>query len=158
MPPNRSDSRAPRRIMTVRARLIVVASGATTALFALAVVNVVPAWELLYGSASRAQRRWGDDADADDIRRPHNGQHVVCGGGPHLCAGIRLAELRPRSVLRALAARCPQLTLDGEPVGVVSNLLRGYSVAPLAVELTPCPYLLTLPARQTGACQQGPVT
>ncbi|MFD4525572.1 nitrate- and nitrite sensing domain-containing protein [Streptomyces sp. NPDC058470] len=44
-PIDRSGHRAPRRIMTVRARLIVVASVAITALLILVVVNAVPAWD-----------------------------------------------------------------------------------------------------------------
>lgn len=44
-PIDRSGHKAPRRTMTVRARLIVVASVAITALLALVVVNAVPAWE-----------------------------------------------------------------------------------------------------------------
>lgn len=44
-PIDRSGPRAPRRIMTVRTRLIVVATVAITALLVLVVVNAVPAWE-----------------------------------------------------------------------------------------------------------------
>ncbi|MFJ3182503.1 nitrate- and nitrite sensing domain-containing protein [Streptomyces sp. NPDC086796] len=44
-PIDRSGHRAPRRIMTVRTRLIVVASVAITALLVLVVVNAVPAWD-----------------------------------------------------------------------------------------------------------------
>ncbi|MFE6412213.1 cytochrome P450 [Streptomyces sp. NPDC057837] len=92
---------------------------------------------LLYGSAGRDDRRWGDDANTYDIRRPRNDEHLAFGGGPHLCAGVPLAVLQARSVLRALAARCTHLTLDGEPVRVLNNLLRGYSQAAITVELSP---------------------
>lgn len=44
-PIDRSGHRAPRRIMTVRTRLIVVASVAIAALLALVVFNAVPAWD-----------------------------------------------------------------------------------------------------------------
>ncbi|MFJ4972113.1 cytochrome P450 [Streptomyces sp. NPDC088755] len=110
---------------------------------------------LLYGSAGRDPRQWGDDADAFDITRPRNHQHLAFGAGPHLCAGIPLAELQARSVLRALAARCAHLTPDGEPVRVLNNLLRGYSSAPLAVELSPRTSASGITAPET--CQQGPV-
>ncbi|MFI0813940.1 cytochrome P450 [Streptomyces echinatus] len=90
---------------------------------------------LLYGSAGRDPRHWRDDADQYDIRRRRNDQHLAFGGGPHLCAGIPLAELQARSILRALTARCTHITLNGEPTRVVSNLLRGYSHAGIAVEL-----------------------
>ncbi|MFD4592981.1 cytochrome P450 [Streptomyces rubiginosohelvolus] len=110
---------------------------------------------LLYGSAGRDPRHWGDDADAFDITRPRNDQHLAFGAGAHLCAGIPLAELQARSVLRALAARCSHLTLDGEPVRVLNNLLRGYSSAPVAVELSPRPSASGITAPEP--CQQGPV-
>ncbi|GHH25790.1 cytochrome P450 [Streptomyces rubradiris] len=108
---------------------------------------------LLYGSAGRDPHRWGDAADEYNIRRYRNNEHLAFGGGSHLCAGIPLAELQARAVLRALAARCTHLTLDGEPARALNNLLRGYREAWIAVELSPhtC-------ARDTGssqACRQG---
>ncbi|MFJ4741192.1 cytochrome P450 [Streptomyces sp. NPDC088775] len=109
---------------------------------------------LLYGSAGRDPRQWGDKADAYDIRRPRNHQHLAFGGGPHLCAGIPLAELQVRSILRALAARCTHLTLDGEPVRVLNNLLRGYSAAALTVELS---LHTSASGRTPEPRQQGPV-
>ncbi|KOT46751.1 hypothetical protein ADK41_00625 [Streptomyces caelestis] len=113
---------------------------------------------LLYGSAGRDPRHWGDEADEFNIRRPRNHQHLAFGGGPHLCAGIPLAELQARTILRALAARCFHLTLDGEPVRVLNNVLRGYSSAQLAVELAPRPPASGTLALSAKACQQGPVT
>lgn len=110
---------------------------------------------LLYGSAGRDPRQWGDEADEFDIRRPRNDQHLAFGGGPHLCAGIPLAELQARSVLRALAARCTHLTLDGEPVRALNQLLRGYSSAPLVAELSP--HAPTSGITTPEPCQQGPV-
>lgn len=111
---------------------------------------------LLYGSAGRDPRHWGDVADEFDIRRPRNDQHLAFGGGPHLCAGIPLAVLQARSVLRALAARCTHLTLDGEPVRVLNNLLRGYSQAAIAVELSP--RASTSGTDTPQALQQGPAS
>ncbi len=90
-----------------------------------------------------------------DLQRPGNHQHLAFGGGPHLCAGIPLAELQARAVLRALAARCSHLTLDGEPVRVLNQLLRGYSSAPITVELVPSSNSAD---RSPEAWQQGPVT
>ncbi|MFD4525568.1 cytochrome P450 [Streptomyces sp. NPDC058470] len=111
---------------------------------------------LLYGSAGRDPRHWGDEASDYDIRRPRNGLHLAFGGGPHLCAGIPLAELQARAVLRALAARCSHLTPDGEPVRVLNNLLRGFSSAPLAVELAP--RTTSSEASTPETSQQGAVT
>jgi cytochrome P450 len=92
---------------------------------------------LLYGSAGRDPQRWGDDADTYNLQRPGNKSHLAFGDGPHRCAGIPLAELQALAVLRALAARCSHLTLDGEPVRVLNNTLRGYREARIAVELSP---------------------
>ncbi|MCX4682207.1 cytochrome P450 [Streptomyces sp. NBC_01433] len=111
---------------------------------------------LLYGSAGRDPQQWGHDADTFTIQRPRSDRHLAFGGGPHLCAGIPLAELQARSVLRALAAHCSHLTLDGEPVRVLNNLLRGYSSAPITVELSP--RTSASAARTAETCQQGPVT
>ncbi|MFI5822851.1 cytochrome P450 [Streptomyces rishiriensis] len=111
---------------------------------------------LLYGSAGRDPRRWGDNADGYDIRRLHTDRHLAFGGGPHLCAGILLAELQAQAVLRALASRCSHLTVDGEPARVLNNLLRGYSSAPIAVEHSP--RTSSSAARTAETCQQGPVT
>ncbi|MFF2650697.1 cytochrome P450 [Streptomyces sp. NPDC058045] len=92
---------------------------------------------LLYGSAGRDEAQWGPEADTFDIRRPGNDQHLAFGGGPHLCAGIPLAELQVRAVLHALATHCTTLTPDGDPTRVLNHLLRGYSSAPLTAELAP---------------------
>jgi len=92
---------------------------------------------LLYGSAGRDPHEWGADADDFNIRRRRPDRHLAFGGGPHLCAGIHLAELQARAVLRALAARCTRLTIRGEPVRVLNNLLRGWGHLPIAAELGP---------------------
>ncbi|MFJ6017470.1 cytochrome P450 [Streptomyces sp. NPDC092952] len=103
---------------------------------------------LLYGSAGRDERRWGYDAHHYSIRRPRPEQHLAFGAGPHLCAGIALAELQARSVLRALAARCTRLHLDSSPVPILHNLLRGYRSAPVTARLAPGPQ--PRPVRQEG--------
>lgn len=110
---------------------------------------------LLYGSAGRDARRWGQDADTYDIQRPRNDQHLAFGGGLHLCAGVPLAELQARSVLRALAARCTHLTLDDRPVRVLNNLLRGYRSATIAV--VPSSRTPTSSSQMPEALPQGPV-
>ncbi|MFI7245221.1 cytochrome P450 [Streptomyces qinglanensis] len=89
---------------------------------------------LLYGSAGRDRLAWGPDADVFNVRRRRADRHLAFGGGPHLCAGIPLAELQARAVLRALAAQCTNLTTAGEPDRVLNNLLRGWERMPLAVK------------------------
>ncbi|MEU5839764.1 cytochrome P450 [Streptomyces diacarni] len=92
---------------------------------------------LLYGSAGRDRLSWGPTADVFNVRRRRADRHLAFGGGPHLCAGIPLAELQARAVLRALATRCTRLTIAGEPVRVLNNLLRGWGHMPVAVEHAP---------------------
>ncbi|WP_078599991.1 cytochrome P450 [Streptomyces violens] len=91
---------------------------------------------LLYGSAGRDRVEWGSEADAFNIRRHRVDRHLAFGAGPHLCAGIPLAELQARAVLRALAAHCTRLTITGEPVRVLNNLLRGWGLMPIVAELS----------------------
>jgi cytochrome P450 len=86
---------------------------------------------LLYGSTGRDRRQWGENADRFDPRRPGTGQHLALGHGPHLCAGNHLAALEATAVLAALASRCTRLTLDGEPVRALNNVLRGYAHLPI---------------------------
>ncbi|MFI0776269.1 cytochrome P450 [Streptomyces sp. NPDC021212] len=109
---------------------------------------------LLYGSAGRDPREWGADADAFDIRRRRVDRHLAFGGGPHLCAGIPLAELQARAVLRALATRCTHLTISGEPVRVLNNLLRGWGQVPIAAELGPRGPSVSMNAA-AHACERG---
>jgi len=85
---------------------------------------------LLYGYA----RRWGQDVDTYGIQCPRYEQHLAF--GLHLGAGIPLAELQARSVLRALASRCTHRTLDDRPVRVLNNSLCGHRGATIAVELS----------------------
>jgi cytochrome P450 family 130 len=66
---------------------------------------------LLYASANRDPRRWGDDADQLDIYRNPR-QILTFGYGPHHCLGAAAARLQARVVLEELLARCPDFSVD----------------------------------------------
>lgn len=68
---------------------------------------------LLYASANRDPRKWGEDAAALDIDRNPR-QILTFGYGPHHCLGAAAARLQARVVLEELLARCPDFAVDAE--------------------------------------------
>jgi cytochrome P450 len=63
---------------------------------------------LLYGSANRDEKVWGDDADRFDVTRDHTRRrHLAFGFGEHLCLGAPLARLEAQVVFEELLARFP---------------------------------------------------
>lgn len=74
-----------------------------------------------------------DDADEFDIDRPNN-RHVGFGAGPHLCLGMKLAQLELDAAFKALLKRYPNLRLDPDRPAVrkcESLIFRGFSSLPL---------------------------
>jgi cytochrome P450 len=71
---------------------------------------------LLYGSANRDEREFGDDAAELDVRRrPRN--IMTFSHGAHFCLGAAAARMQSRLALTELLARCPDFEVD-EP-GIV---------------------------------------
>jgi len=68
---------------------------------------------LLYASATRDEREFGDDADACDVRRPIRRQ-LAFGYGPHHCIGAAAARLQARVAFEEILARCPGFAVDVE--------------------------------------------
>ncbi|MGA4557097.1 cytochrome P450 [Uniformispora flossi] len=68
---------------------------------------------LLYGSANRDPREFGDTADVLDIARTGH-QHAAFGFGPHHCLGAAAARLQARVVLEELLLHCPDFQVDAE--------------------------------------------
>lgn len=66
---------------------------------------------LLYPSANRDESVF-DDPDRFDTGRQPN-PHLAFGFGPHVCLGNQLARLELRVMFERLAARLPDLALDG---------------------------------------------
>lgn len=67
---------------------------------------------LLYLSANRDQREFGESAGAFDIGR-HPNPHVAFGAGPHVCLGAGLARTALRVVLEALLSRVDTIEVAG---------------------------------------------
>lgn len=85
---------------------------------------------VLNGSANRDDRRF-EHADRFDITRSAAG-HLAFGYGPHLCAGIHLARLEMRVLLRAM--REMFRTIDvGEKTISENNILRGWATLDVSV-------------------------
>jgi cytochrome P450 len=89
---------------------------------------------LLYGSANRDERQYGDDAGELDVTRcPRN--ILTFSHGAHHCLGAAAARMQSRVALTELLARCPDFEVD-EP-GIVwaggSYVRRPLSV-PISVQ------------------------
>ena len=83
---------------------------------------------VMFASANRDERRW-EDPDRYWIERPGLGGHLGFGQGRHVCAGMHLAKLEVRSLLKAALARVDTIEV-GEPVPAINNTLRGFSALP----------------------------
>jgi cytochrome P450 len=66
---------------------------------------------LLYASANRDERHWGDDAAELDVTRTVD-LSLTFGYGAHHCLGAAAARLMARVALEELLARCPDFTVD----------------------------------------------
>lgn len=66
---------------------------------------------LLFGSANRDPRRWGEDAVQLDVRRDPRAI-LTFGYGAHHCLGAAVARLQARITLEELLARCPDFSVD----------------------------------------------
>ena len=66
---------------------------------------------LLYGSANRDEREFGDDAAELDVqRRPRS--IMTFSHGAHFCLGAAAARMQSRVALTELLARCPDFEVD----------------------------------------------
>jgi cytochrome P450 len=84
-------------------------------------------------SANRDESYWGRDAAELRLNRDNARQHVSFGAGPHHCLGASLARMEAAIALGRLAARFPNLTLDGEVTWNGRINLRGPSHLPVTV-------------------------
>jgi cytochrome P450 len=88
---------------------------------------------VLFGSANRDEAMFGADAAEFDPDRPHVGQHVAFGRGPHYCVGAPLAKLEATIALQILARHFDRI----EPVDAAalryapSCILRGLTSLPV---------------------------
>ena len=66
---------------------------------------------MLYGSANRDERAFGDDADELDVRRDID-KMLSLGYGAHHCLGASAARLQARVALGRLLERFPDFEVD----------------------------------------------
>jgi cytochrome P450 len=85
---------------------------------------------MMFGSANRDERKWGDPERFDISREPLD--HVAFGYGVHGCAGIELARIEGRCLLAALARRVRRFEV-GAPTWRVNNVLRGIASLPTTI-------------------------
>jgi cytochrome P450 len=85
---------------------------------------------MLYGSANRDPREYGETADRLDVRRDV-GRHLAFSSGPHFCIGNHLARLQARVAVEELFATHPRVTVDpANGVRHESAFVRGWVSLP----------------------------
>jgi cytochrome P450 len=93
---------------------------------------------VLYGSANRDERRYGEGADDFVVDRyaPLRGvaDHVGFGAGIHYCLGAPLARLEARVVAETLLARTRSMRPVGAGRRTSSMLVRGMTSLPVTFE------------------------
>ena len=93
----------------------------------------IPAGEkvlMLYGSANRDPREYGETADRLDVRR-EVARHLAFSSGPHFCIGNHLARLQARVAVEELFAAHPHVTVDpAAGVRHESAFVRGWVSLP----------------------------
>ncbi len=66
---------------------------------------------MVYGSANRDPREYGDTADLLDVRRRPD-RHLAFSSGPHFCIGSHAARLQAQIAFEELLAAHPRITAD----------------------------------------------
>jgi cytochrome P450 len=92
---------------------------------------------MLYASANRDERIFGEDADRFDVRRATVPVHLAFGFGEHVCLGASLARLEARVFLEELLARYAGYAVTGSAERVLSTTVAG--IRSLPVVLAPAP-------------------
>ena len=86
---------------------------------------------MLYASANRDERIFGEDAARFDVRRPANPVHLAFGFGEHVCLGASLARLEARIFVEELLGRYPRYTVTGPAERVLSTTVAGIRSLPV---------------------------
>jgi cytochrome P450 len=88
---------------------------------------------MLYASANRDERIFGEDAARFDVRRPANPVHLAFGFGEHVCLGASLARLEARIFVEELLGRFPGYAVTGPAVRVLSTTVAGIRSLPVVL-------------------------
>ncbi|MCW2914470.1 MAG: Cytochrome [Actinomycetia bacterium] len=87
---------------------------------------------MLYGSANRDDRVFGQTAEDLDVTRDPN-PHLAFGFGEHFCLGAALARLEGRVLFEELTERFGQWSLAGPPERLRSTMIRGIKRLPVVL-------------------------
>jgi ferredoxin-NADP reductase len=87
---------------------------------------------VMFASANRDERKFAGPNRFDVTRDVHD--HLGFGTGIHMCMGMHLARLEMVSLIESLSRRVKRITLDGEPVVAMNNVIRAYASLPVIVE------------------------
>ncbi len=89
---------------------------------------------LLYASANRDEREYGESADACDVSRRAR-RHLSFSYGPHHCIGAAAARLQARVALEELLAHCPDFVVDPDAGRFATgHFVRRYDSLPFSVD------------------------
>ncbi len=88
---------------------------------------------MLYASANRDERIFGEDASVFDIARPVNPVHLAFGFGEHVCLGASLARLEAKVFVEELLARYPRYAVTGSAERVLSTTVAGIRSLPMVL-------------------------
>jgi cytochrome P450 len=88
---------------------------------------------LSLAAANHDTERWGDTADALDLRRDRSHEHLSFARGIHTCFGAALARVLGRETFGRLVRRFPKLSMTAEPQWNVLLNRRGPMRVPISV-------------------------
>jgi cytochrome P450 len=88
---------------------------------------------MLYASANRDERVFGEDADRFDVRRTTVPMHLAFGFGEHVCLGASLARLEARIFTEELLTRYPGYAVTGSVERVLSTTVAGIRSLPMVL-------------------------
>ncbi len=88
---------------------------------------------MLYASANRDERVFGDTASVFDVGRPVNPMHLAFGFGEHVCLGASLARLEARIFVEELLARFAGYAVTGTAERVPSTTVAGIRSLPVVL-------------------------
>jgi cytochrome P450 len=87
---------------------------------------------MLYGSANRDERVFGQTAEDLDVTRDPN-PHLAFGFGEHFCLGAALARLEGQVLFEELADRFGHWSVAGPPERLRSTMIRGIKRLPVVL-------------------------
>ncbi|MGV7123123.1 cytochrome P450 [Sphingopyxis sp. 550A] len=77
---------------------------------------------LLYASANRDERYWGNDAETMNIHRPSVGRQLAFGFGRHSCLGMHLARLEMSAILEAMLRHVSDIQIENPEFATITSL------------------------------------